>query len=113
MFWKDTVNFSKLHPAMILACTRLESIYDSFSTELWITSANDSEHKEGSKHFDGRALDFRTKNIVGISLPGLSSNDKKNRMLNRIKEALGPFFFCQIEDLGEPNEHLHIQFNGE
>lgn len=110
--WKDTVDFSNLSGAMLMALPRIERRYDSISTECWVTSANDSIHLPNSKHYTGNALDFRTKNITGINVAGLTAEAKKQKLLEAIKLDLGPFYFCQLEHLGGEQEHLHIQFNG-
>lgn len=103
--WDDSVKFDKLHPAMVLATLRVNAIYEEMGLkDLWITSGNDRTHKTGSKHYDGKALDYRTKLIPTV--------DQKNTMFAQVKAALGPQFFVDLEDLGKDNEHLHVQFNG-
>lgn len=103
--WDDSVKFDKLHPAMLLAAQRVNAIYESLSLkDLWITSGNDKTHKTGSKHYDGKAFDFRTKLIP--------TADLKQQVFAQVKAALGPQFFVDLEDFGKDNEHLHVQFNG-
>lgn len=104
MRWLDSVKFDHLHPAMLLAAIRVEDIYKSIPAELWITSGNDSQHMLGSKHYEGKALDFRTKTVP---------EGMKQHVFTLIKSALGPQFFVDLEDLDKPNEHLHIQYNGQ
>jgi hypothetical protein len=105
MRWLDTVSFKDLHPAMVLAVLRIDSIV---ARSAWggdgaiITSGNDSVHKEGSKHYEGKALDFRTHNWPAST---------KQQVFRDVKAALGPTFFVDLEDSGLPNEHLHVQFN--
>jgi len=100
MHWLNTVKFKNLHPVMILVILRIEDLVSN----VWITSANDSTHIEGSKHYLGRALDFRTHDL---------DSTVKSTLANDISEALGSDFFVQLEDLNGPNEHLHVQYNGE
>lgn len=61
---KPGVDFDRVHPVMFAALIAAESIYSSHGvSECWITSANDSEHMEGSLHYAGLAIDLRSKNI--------------------------------------------------
>jgi len=102
--WKDSVKFTDLHPAMILAAIRAAGIFESFGVPAIVTSANDSQHMEGSKHFTGRALDFRTKHLGGGGA-AFSVRDQ-------LASALGPSFTVLLEDFAQANEHLHVQYNG-
>lgn len=100
--WLDTVSFEGLHPAMVLAANRVDQIYVSYNQpECWITSGNDSTHATNSKHYLGRAFDFRTK-----TLP----DTVKDAVFQAVRSALGPEFFVDLEDRGKMNEHLHVQF---
>ena len=69
--------------------------------ECTITSANDSKHSEKSLHYNGCALDFRTKDYAG----------DKQALRDRIKAALGPDFDVVLEALGEDNEHIHVEYD--
>jgi conjugal transfer mating pair stabilization protein TraG len=102
--WKDSVRFTDLHPAMILAAIRASMIFESFGVPAVVTSGNDSQHMEGSLHFAGRALDFRTKHMSG----GGSAFSVRDQL----RVALGPTFTVLLEDFGQANEHLHVQYNG-
>lgn len=102
MRWKDTVSFTDLHPAMLLAALRIEQLCSG--KELWITSGNDSTHMKNSKHYKGKALDFRTKTLGTIA--------ERRALETKVKAALGPEFYVELEDAGKANEHLHVQFNG-
>ncbi len=103
--WVSAVSFVDLHPAMLLAAMRLEKIFSDIEgtgrADLWITSANDSKHMKGSRHYDGKALDFR---VHGIPL------DRQELIAKRCQAALGAEFFVLLEDSGTPNEHLHVEF---
>jgi hypothetical protein len=103
MRWTDTVRFKDLQAVIGVALARVEAIYESYNVECWITSANDRTHKEGSKHYEGKALDFRTHNIPA---------DKRHRLFEDVRAALGEEFFVNLEFPGEAEEHLHVQYNG-
>jgi hypothetical protein len=102
--WKDNVRFTQLHPAMVLAAIRAALIFERRGVPAVITSANDSEHMDGSRHFTGRALDFRTKHLT--DRPAAFS------IRDELRAALGPEFTVLLEDYGLANEHLHVQYNG-
>lgn len=77
----------------------LTSIENSAS-DLLVTSGEDGAHKSGSMHAAGWALDFRTKQL---------SPKQKFELRDRVKERLGPAYDAILEDLGGPNEHLHVE----
>jgi len=62
-----------------------------------ITSGCDGKHREGSKHYKGRALDFRTRDFPYS--PGTWAR--------RIQNRLGDEYFVLVEPT-----HMHIQWNG-
>lgn len=102
--WKDGCRFDRLHGAMVLAVLRVEAVLHELGEDCWITSANDSAHMVGSKHYDGRALDFRVHHI--------EDEARRRLVAQRLTAALGPQFTVLYEGAGSPNAHLHIQFNG-
>ena len=64
-----------------------------------ITSGCDGEHKDTSKHWSGKAIDFRTKDFPeGCSVVTWAE---------RLRNKLGDQYFVLVE----PN-HLHVQWNG-
>jgi hypothetical protein len=98
--WTDTVRFDDLHAAMVLALSRAEAIYrDLGYGEVWITSANDRQHMEGSAHPKGRGIDLRTRIMNQPIEPQLAAD--------RLRVALGPQFTVVLE-----SDHIHVQFNG-
>lgn len=87
---------------MLIALEVVREVFYARNLDVVITSANDSVHKEGSYHYQGRAFDFRTKHAPGII----------RGMVEEIKKVLGPLGFDVIlEDLNGTNEHLHIELD--
>ena len=68
------------------------------SGTVWITSANDGDHSEGSLHFDNRAFDIRIKNIIG------HINSEARLWARRMKSALGDEYDVLLE-----RDHIHIE----
>jgi len=87
---------------MVVALRVVEDEFSRFSLDTVVTSANDAEHKKGSFHYSGRALDFRTKHAAGVAAGIIST----------IKKQLVPLGFDVIwEGAGTDNEHLHIEYD--
>lgn len=67
---------------------------------VWITSANDSEHMEGSLHFKNRAFDIRIKNIIG------DVKHEARLWAERMQVLLGDNYDVLLE-----KTHLHIEWD--
>lgn len=68
---------------------------------LVITAGTNGQHKAGSKHYSGAALDVRSKNFP--------SRASKLEFLEAIRALLGPNYDCIFEGEGTPNEHFHLE----
>jgi hypothetical protein len=68
--------------------------------QLLVTSGNDGVHMTGSRHYQDRALDFRTKDLPAAV---------KRQLVAAVLQRLGPDYQAFLEDVGGPNEHLHIE----
>ena len=73
---------------------------------LLVTSANESQHMTGSRHFSDEALDWRTK---GPEENSMRSRARKLRFRKRFAELLGDRFTVMLEGSGQVHEHLHSQ----
>lgn len=100
---KTGVRLTDLCPQMVLAALVIDGIYTKRGLECVITSANDSKHSDASLHYKGRALDFRTHYDA--------LNWKELALRDEIKEALGQDFDVVMEGVGEPQEHLHAEYD--
>lgn len=101
---KDGVSLD-IVPALDTAILKINKIYQTVLQDpdykVVITSANDfNGHKKNSAHYKGEAIDVRIKNI---------DKDMKNDIVKLTKGILGPNFIVIHEDIGTPNEHLHVQ----
>lgn len=98
---KAGVNLEGVAPEIWYAIGYASALHAGLSTaDLVITSAHDGEHKEGSLHYVGKAVDLRTHDL------GAAAKLNWFRLLGR---ALNPLGFDVI--LERDPEHLHIEFD--
>lgn len=96
---KHGVKLGGITPEMAaIFCVVTETLREYGPTTL--TSALDGEHSDGSLHYRGRALDFRSKHIAPHS---------KDLALAALRRNLGPEFDVLLEGRGTDNEHWHIE----
>jgi hypothetical protein len=69
---------------------------------VWVTSANDSEHMEGSLHFENRAFDIRIRNIIG------DVQYEARLWAERMQVLLGDNYDVLLE-----SDHIHVEFQPE
>lgn len=67
-----------------------------------VTSINDGKHSRTSLHHVGHACDLRTKTLPTVKA--------KRWFAAEVRRRLGSDFDVFLEDLGKPNEHLHLQY---
>lgn len=93
---KAGVRVFGLRPEILLAVIITQGVYDQFGAELVLTAGIDGAHTEGSFHYSGCAVDFRTNNLK----PG-----EPETVLKLLQARLGPDYFVQLE-----GDHIHCQF---
>ena len=96
---KPGVDLSLLQPQMALATGILAIVYENYFCNLIITSGCEGTHSEGSLHYVGKALDFRTRNVP----PG-----ELDFLVEEAKAALGPQFDIVLK---KSPPHLHVEFD--
>jgi len=99
---KHTVDLRGLSPQCALAYAIIAPLFHKLKLECVITSATDGKHGDLSLHYMGKALDLRSKHLAP---------DDRSRMLNAIRDRLGPQWDVLLEDYGKDNEHFHIEFD--
>lgn len=98
--FKNDVRIGGLTPQIVLAMTLADQVYVSNGVaECWVTSANDSKHKDGSKHYTGEAVDLRVHNIP----------DSPTRL--RIKINLIARLASLGFDIVDEGDHFHIEYD--
>lgn len=95
---KSGVDLRGLKPQMAIAYTILYGIFHRHvSLPCVITSASDGTHGPNSLHYNGLALDIRTRHVMETMLP-LIHRDAKNE--------LGEQFDVVLEA-----DHLHVEYD--
>jgi len=95
---KHGVKLRGIRPEMVLGHGIVASVFDRYGLlGCTITSANDSQHGSGSLHFNGSALDYRTRDFY----PEID----KTAFTSDIKDALGPEFDVVLE-----SDHIHVEY---
>lgn len=91
-----SVELNGLHISMLKALDVAMRAYRIRGFDpLVVTSARDGQHREGSKHYAGKAVDLR---VWGLSNPSVVASD--------IQEALGPDYDVIFE-----TDHIHIEYD--
>lgn len=97
-----SVNRTVMTPEMLEAETVADVLCRALGHDCICTSANDGHHGDHSLHYQNQARDFRTHHMPPMD---------KTVFKNFVKKALGSSYDVLIEDLGGPNEHLHVEFD--
>ena len=63
LYCKKNVRFGKFFKTALLILDFLRGLSEVLKKDIWITSANDSNHRIGSAHFKDKAFDIRTRNL--------------------------------------------------
>lgn len=92
-------------PEAAIAIAVVASVYEKCGYDCTVTSARDGEHKPGSLHYEGRAVDFRLNDLSGIPPAD------RTRVSRLAAVALGENFDVLHESPGTPNEHLHVEYD--
>ena len=95
---KDGVDLRGLKPQMAVAYTIAAMLYQKHGAQpCVITSAGDGTHGPNSLHYQGLALDLRTRSVIPAMLTSI---------VRDLKFALGAQF-----DVVEEVDHIHIEFD--
>ena len=95
----DSVSLVGLAPQMTLALYIVHTILSQRGKDTVITSGSDGRHSLTSLHYDGRAVDLRSRWYRDATA-----------LRQKIKDALGLDFDVLLENEGKTNEHFHIEY---
>ncbi len=91
------VSLRGLKPEMTVGVVVVALQFISAGVDCVVTAGTNGEHMPGSLHYAGQAADFRTRHIT--------SRDDLNKLVTRIRKALGPEYDVVVHDT-----HLHIEY---
>jgi hypothetical protein len=93
-------------PQLLLALTVANEVYAEHGADCIVTSLDDGEHHSRSRHYLGDAVDLRVKHLSSANADEIF-DELYHRLL-----PLGPEFLVLREFRGEPQDHIHIQYQG-
>lgn len=94
---KADVDLTDVSWRMFFASLLLEPLFLTYGAELVITSGRDGTHKQDSKHYEGLALDYRTRDLHGM----------ETELAGRALALLSPLGY----DVVLEKDHLHVEYD--
>jgi len=86
-----------VQPVMSRAAMKVADVYKKFGRSCVITSGVEGKHSANSLHYEGLALDFRTRHLL---------ETKHLALRQAVSEALGDDFDVVLE-----RTHLHVEYD--
>ena len=100
---KPGVEITGLHLRMLDALPKIARVFEAFGYDTTVTSGRDGEHMNGSLHYVGRALDFRTwADSQGTQLQASG----KEKICDEILREIGYDF-----DVIPERTHIHVELH--
>lgn len=99
---KKGVSLRRLKPQTLFAMFVAEQVYNLHAHSLTVTSANDSEHMEGSLHYEGKAFDCRIRSPI----TGVRYFRDDEQVAQEIRNRIGPDYDVLVYDT-----HFHIEWD--
>src|SRR3972149_2144787 len=97
--FKHGVEFSKVHPALLRG---LADLADLLPGTVVVTSGTDGKHMAGSFHYEGRAVDVRSKHLAP---------EKVEPVVRAFRATHDLEYDLLWEYVGTSNEHLHLEYD--
>lgn len=94
---KPDVRVRGISNEILLAIMVAQSVFEAFQKDLTITSITDGDHKAGSLHHTGEAVDLRSRDIDGTVLM---------QILTQLRAQLGGSFDVVLE-----KDHIHVEYD--
>ena len=93
------VDVRGIQPEILLALIAASEVFSRYASKAIITSGLEGEHLEGSKHYDGQAIDLRIRHL-----------DKRlwSIIAEDLEKALGPQYDVILE---ADKLHIHVEFD--
>lgn len=93
---KPGVDIRGIKPELVLAMILCEPIVYKHA-EFVVTACLDGKHMQGSKHYEGLAMDIRTRDMHPTVIRGC---------VQELREALGHQFDVVLE-----GDHIHVEYD--
>ena len=93
---KHGVNVIGIRPEVLLSIMVADRIYEAEGFDLVVTSINDSTHADTSRHYQGMAVDFRTRDFSGAVARSI---------VEKLRKALGRHYLVMNE-----SNHIHVSY---
>lgn len=87
---------SGLRPEALLAVVVAHAAFEEIGCDCVVTAGVDGQHKPGSLHYAGAAVDLRSRDVPPDVLP---------KLVARLRESLGEDF-----DVVQEQTHIHVEF---
>ncbi len=94
---KHGVNVQGLKPEILLAILIADPMFEAHGVDCVITSLLEGAHKPGSFHYDGLAVDLRSRELT---------EGGKISVVTALRNALGDQYDVVLE-----STHIHIEFD--
>ena len=129
---KPGVRLHGTSPEILFAVEIIREVWEEYGSPMCrVTAGVDGAHSALGEHYKGAALDFSTRTIL-TPVSRLVSTPEESRV-QLVREAVakvasrlvaspvgvdergnmkfqGSNFFLLLEDVGQPNEHLHVSY---
>lgn len=99
---KEGAKIKGIQPEILVGLAIIDKVFTKYGIDLIITEGTGGVHMQGSLHYVGQALDIRSNRISDVTM--------KKAILNECQILLGDEYDMIIEDLEQPNEHYHAEF---
>jgi hypothetical protein len=96
--FKSGVVFWNMHDSILLNLNLIDAIHKRIALrDAIITSARDGEHSTNSKHYEGKAIDLRTRDLPSAMVDEIVAD---------LKQALGSAW-----DIIDEDSHIHCEWD--
>lgn len=102
--WKDSVDPQGVSLQIVRAIVMAAGVWARHGKPLTLTSLNDSRHSARSLHYEGKAVDLRTRD-EGPSYAQWPP-EMKERLATELRAGLGSDYDVVVE-----RTHIHVEFD--
>lgn len=102
--FKPEVRFANNQQALSAILQVAESTFRMYGSTALVTSLGEGTHGKNSRHGVGQAVDFRSKHV--------DNSENKHAIIAILKECM-PFCDVILENEGQDNEHVHVEYDPE